>query len=106
MFRDVQTGRRESNNRRSKDKFLNFSLECVVNKVITNCSERYSYDGKTDIRDFDINYLIKITMLMIQKWKTYLTTQHSFIIQQMFWIDYAYQLAINMLKKFMEIWMI
>lgn len=37
---------------------MNFSLECVVNKVITNCSERYSYDGVTDIRDFDTNYLI------------------------------------------------
>ncbi|CAD8147663.1 unnamed protein product [Paramecium octaurelia] len=33
-------------------------LKCVVNKVITNCSERYSYDGVNDIRDFDVDFLI------------------------------------------------
>lgn len=30
----------------------------MVNKVITNCSERYSMDGVTDIRDFDRDYLL------------------------------------------------
>lgn len=30
----------------------------MINKVITNCSERYSMDGKTDIRDFDREYLL------------------------------------------------
>jgi hypothetical protein len=30
----------------------------VSNKVVTNCSERYSFDGITDLRNYSVEYLL------------------------------------------------